>query len=113
MPSNAERKIHFEDDIDIIKASYDGNTELVKRIVNSGVDVNTTEYGTGFTPLHISCGRNHVELFSYLMSVPQINLVAQDRWGRTPAMIAHENGDASGFVASIERRILDQDAPRP
>ena len=89
---------------DIITLSYAGDVAGVKRVVESGVSINTTEDRTKFTPLHIAVGKAHLDLFNYLIDRDDIDLWAEDRWGRTAGVIALNNGNRYDFVGRIARK---------
>lgn len=92
------------DDQNIIEESYANNLTAVKALVEMGHNINTVEPDTGFTPLHIAVCRGYTELFRYIVSNDRTDLWAQDRWGRTPSVLALAEGDGFGLAKLIERQ---------
>ena len=86
----------------IISASYINNASAVRALVADGADINSIEDSTGFTPLHIATLHGYVEIFAFLIEQSSTDLWVQDRWGRTPGMIAIADGDGLGLASRIE-----------
>ncbi len=67
-------------------ASYYGAVEIIRALVERGVDVNQIPEGGGLGPLHWAVYNHHQELFDYLLRLkPDVNLQAAGiYYSRTP-----------------------------
>ena len=64
-------------------AALAGHDHIVKRLINAKADVNTTESGTGMTPLHGAARWNRLMTASLLLK-NGAEVDARDFFGRTP-----------------------------
>ena len=48
-------------------AATDGNLKPVKRVVESGTDINDPEPKNGYTPLHLAVSNDHKNVVKYLV----------------------------------------------
>ncbi len=68
-------------------AAYGGRIEVARLLVEKGADVNATE-ANGYTPLHVACGEQHVEMAKFLLSNGSVpSLKVRDAWGNTPLIL--------------------------
>lgn len=67
-------------------ASYYGAVEIIRALVERGIDINQIPEGGGLGPLHWAVYNHHLELFKYLLHVnPDVNLQAAGiYYSRTP-----------------------------
>ncbi len=76
---------------DIFSAAKEGNIEEVRRLVESGVDVNVKD-NDGRTPLHFAAGLGYIEVVKYLISKGAYVNVKENAHGATPLHLAAEFG---------------------
>ena len=75
---------------DIIRASKDGDVELVEKILEADSSlVNAQEEGTDLTPLHIAAFQTNFKLAEVLLNVEEIKPRMYDQFKRTPLDLAH------------------------
>ena len=82
----------------------------VQRLVESGVDVNRSDYDKR-TALHIACSDVQVKCARLLVD-SGANVVAADRWGNTPMSEALKSGDAELKLLLDDALLLQNSTPR-
>ena len=75
-------KIELTDEERLIFSCSDGDLEEAKRLLSSGLNVNTTDR-YGHSLLWLACSRNQTEVVRHLLSQPAINLNQKDKYGQT------------------------------
>jgi ankyrin repeat protein len=89
-----------DDDTALHKASYFGNVQLVKELVEHGVDMEAKDI-VGMTPLHLACSQGHLAVVNDLVGSNGAtttilgkrksrgaNIEAKDNHGNTPLHVA-------------------------
>lgn len=98
MSENKEQKI--EDQDDIVTASYDGNFDLVRRLISEGADPNAiNEYGE--TAVMVAAEHGYDAIIEYLLDMGT-NINAVDKDGDTALDIAryYEHSDTIALLLS-------------
>lgn len=72
----------------IIECAENNDLAGLKKAILSDEDVNQQEDGTGITALHAAVARGNTESVATLLSVPGIKLDIEDKFGRTPVVLA-------------------------
>ncbi|PVV04893.1 hypothetical protein BB560_000596 [Smittium megazygosporum] len=67
----------------LYRSIYKCDLELIKLIVNAGMDMNKTDY-EGKTPLHMAVLSGELRIVEYLCKLDNINLIALDKLGNSP-----------------------------
>lgn len=87
----------------LIIAAYQGNYEMVQKLVENGADINH-QTKSGVTALHFAANKNHMNIV-YFLRFSKANLMLEDELGRTPIDVA--GSDAREFLQrSVAREIL-------
>jgi ankyrin repeat protein len=70
------------------------NIESIQLLLSfNGIDINSAEYNSNFTPIHNACDGGHTDIVKILLSNGKgININKVDNLGRTPLSIASEQG---------------------
>lgn len=72
-----KEKLHF--------AANEGNLDEVKKLLNSGYDVNAFDDDMSFTPLHYAIENEHYKVAEFLLeSGANINAYKEEKIGETP-----------------------------
>ena len=79
------------DDNDLIAAAKRGDTELCKRLLENGADVNAADE-VGWTPLHSAAANGKTETCKLLLE-NGADINAEDEGGKTPLHYATVNGN--------------------
>ena len=75
-------KIELIDEERLIFSCSDGDLEEAKRLLSTGLNVNTTDQ-YGHSLLWLACYRNQTEVVRYLLSQPAIDSNQKDKDGQT------------------------------
>lgn len=78
--------IPYENFVPMMKlqiAAETGDLRTVQTVRNSGFNINSGNYDRN-TVLHIASNLGQVEIVRYLLTIPGINVNAENRWGSTP-----------------------------
>jgi ankyrin repeat protein len=70
----------------LLQAAYDGDTDLVKELLEDGVSLEAADKTTGMRALHLAVGCNHLDLARFL--VERGASFVPDKRGRMPTTIA-------------------------
>lgn len=70
-------------------AAIQGNTEIVKLLLEAGANVNAQDKEDLYTPLHDAARMNHSEIVRLLLACGA-DTSLKDRWNNTPLNIAQE-----------------------
>ncbi len=81
----------------LMMAALKGHTELVRRLVDKGADVNKT----GWTPLHYAATNGHIAIIDLLLE-NHAYIDAESPNGSTPLMMAAQYGTASAVKLLLE-----------
>lgn len=86
------------------KASYLGNLEIVKYLVEQGSDINHIFDETLATPLHYAASNNKLDVVKYLIE-KGANVNHKDKDGNTPIEVAIRYGhtDTIEYLKSIQK----------
>lgn len=87
----------------LLEGAYDGNIELVTRLLDHGVSPAAIDVRTGMNALHLAVGRNHFELTRLL--VRRGTPFVPDKRGRMPTTIAAQcevSEELCDFIAEAE-----------
>lgn len=92
----------------IIEASRQGNINKLKKILNSGTDINSINYN-GQTAIHKACVKGHTNIVKYLLSL-NANCYIKDIRGWTPSESAKKNKhtDLSRLIDDYLRKNKDE-----
>ena len=71
---------------DLLEASYNGKTELVKSLIAQGANINAKD-GKGYTPLLLAAFKGHTEVVNLLINA-KADVNAKDKEGFNPLMMA-------------------------
>ncbi|PRP81860.1 Rh type B glycoprotein [Planoprotostelium fungivorum] len=77
--------------LDLVHAAGTGDLSTVQKLLDNGIDVNSTDYDLR-TPLHVAIAGRHVKMVEYLLQQPNVDLHCEDRFGSTPVQEAHRCG---------------------
>jgi ankyrin repeat protein len=84
-------EISNENDLALIRASYEGDTTSVKNILKNNININATN-SEGDTALNCACKRGHIKIVELLFaSTHDINIESIDYDGNTPLICASIN----------------------
>jgi len=90
------------DDTFIVEASGQGQLDIVKSLVQGGIDINTQD-AEGMTALHRACLGGHDEVVRFLIWYDHIVLSGQDTNGTTPLIQAAAIGHDAIVRMLLER----------
>ncbi|XP_024521068.1 potassium channel KOR2-like [Selaginella moellendorffii] len=96
----------------LIRAVVKNNLELLKRLINHGVDPNAADYYSR-TALHVAAAEGLNSFVKFLINAGA-NIFYKDRWGRTPYDEAKRCGSVlviSAFEAAAEQQTKTRTAP--
>uniref|UniRef100_K3WTG7 Uncharacterized protein n=1 Tax=Globisporangium ultimum (strain ATCC 200006 / CBS 805.95 / DAOM BR144) TaxID=431595 RepID=K3WTG7_GLOUD len=74
----------------VVTACAFGHLEIAKFLVEHGAIVDTG--GVQVSPLHAACAGGHLDVVQWLVADRKVNLSAPDAHGKTPLVVAIENG---------------------
>jgi ankyrin repeat protein len=104
--ASAKPSYSRSDSVELWVASWSGNAQAVRSIINSGEpDVNwrnTDDDEFGHTSLHVAAKRGHVDAVSILLEVPNCDALAADSMGMTAMRFAEDNKHDT-VVAALKR----------
>ena len=72
----------------IIECAENNDLAGLKKAILSHEDVNQQKDGPGITALHAAVARGNTESVATLLAVPDIKLDIEDKFGRTPVVLA-------------------------
>lgn len=95
----------LDDTAHLLSFASEGNVKLTKRVLESGVDVNASDYD-GRTALHLAASEGRIEVIKLLLSMGA-NVNPTDRWGSTPLADALHYGfiEASKLLKSTGGKV--------
>ena len=86
-----------EDESPLMMAALKGHTELAKKLIDKGADVNKT----GWTPLHYAATQGHVDIIGMLLE-HHAYIDAESPNGTTPLMMAAHYGTPAAVKLLLE-----------
>lgn len=89
----------------LLESAYNGDVELVDKLLKRGVSLDATDKVTGMTALHLAVGRNHLDLARFLVEYGAT--FVPDKQGRMPTTVAAEcevSEELCDFIAEAEAR---------
>jgi len=86
--------------LDLIHAASRGDVETVKRLVESGISVQSCDYDKR-TPLHVAIDERHEDVVKYLLE-KGADVHAKDKFGGTPHQEAHRTAVRLGKDPILE-----------
>jgi ankyrin repeat protein len=89
-PNPAQQKLL---NASLLKATIDGDENVVISLVKSGADINTTDSDKN-TPLHLATAWSHENIINFLLKQPGIKTDTKDNAGDTPLCNTITNGSA-------------------
>ena len=95
-------------------AVKEGKMDMVKYLVKLGADVNQQSTQAGKTPAMFAASNEQMEIYKYLASLPQTDLLIIDKYGRTisyyldPQNLLEENKDNFDKVMDIISRNFNE-----
>jgi uncharacterized protein len=89
----------------LLKSAYNGDIEVVDKLLKIGVSLDAADKVTGMTALHLAVGRDHLALARFL--VERGASFVLDKQDRMPTIIAAEcevSEELCDFIAEAEAR---------
>ena len=89
----------------LLESAYNGDIEVVDKLLKLGVSLDAADKVTGMTALHLAVGRDHLDLARFL--VERGASFVLDKQGRMPTIIAAEcevSEELCDFIAEAEAR---------
>ena len=89
----------------LLESAYNGDIEVVDKLLKLGVSLDAADKVTGMTALHLAVGRDHLALVRLL--VERGASFVLDKQGRMPTIIAAEcevSEELCDFIAEAEAR---------
>jgi uncharacterized protein len=89
----------------LLESAYNGDIEVVDKLLKLGVSLDAADKVTGMTALHLAVGRDHLALVRFL--VERGASFVLDKQGRMPTIIAAEcevSEELCDFIAEAEAR---------
>ncbi|CAJ0758526.1 10209_t:CDS:2 [Entrophospora sp. SA101] len=72
-------------------ATMVGNLEVLKLLIECGIDVNVVDDWDNWTCLHYACKESYIDIVDYLIYNCKANINIKDKHGRTPKDVGEDN----------------------